>query len=311
MILFIGRCGHLCLPAPVDDGDVFRTQQLGLHGRINRRHAAADNHDIAAYGQVCLAIRLTEIRNERNRIQHIGLVFTVTAQGVHATKANRQKHRIMTGFKAIQGQGTAKRRTGFDRDSTDFQQPIYLALSEIIGGFVRGYAEFIQSAGFGAGIVDDDVMTLHRQPVRTRQACGPRTDHCDPFAGGCSTGERMQVFRHQTVGGKALQAADLNGFAFGRFAHAGLFAQLFGGADAGAHAAKNVLRKDGFRRSIRGARDDLADEQRDVDGCGTGRDARRIMAEIAAVRRHLRLVPVVGGNDIGKIRVIGGGGQAP
>jgi hypothetical protein len=93
----------------------------------------------------------------------------------------------------------------------------------------------------------------------------------------------MHTAVHQFVSGKALQATNLNRFTFGEFTHAGLFTQDFGRANAGAHAAKDVLVKDRLGRSFRGASANLANEQRDIDIGGTGRDARRVMAKIATV----------------------------
>ena len=111
----------------------------------------------------------------------------------------------------------------------------------------------------------------------------------------------MALLGHQRIGGIALQAADFDRFAFGGFAHAGLFAQILGRADAGAHAAEDVLIKDCFRRSIWCAGADLADEQRDVDAGRAGRHAGRVIAEIAAVRRDAGFVPVKGGVQVGKV----------
>ncbi|KAI1690771.1 hypothetical protein DdX_22311 [Ditylenchus destructor] len=81
---------------------------------------------------------------------------------------------------------------------------------------------------------------------------------------------------------------------FGGVAHAGLLAQRLGGTDAGTHAAEDVLVEDRLGRTDRVAGRYLADEQRNVDGGGTGRHARRIMTEVAAIRRDQRLMVVEG-----------------
>ena len=78
----------------------------------------------------------------------------------------------------------------------------------------------------------------------------------------------VQTLRHRHVGGKALQAADLDRLALGGLAHAGLFAQGFGGADAGADAAKDILAPDRLCGGFGRAGPDLADEKRDVDRVG-------------------------------------------
>jgi hypothetical protein len=54
----------------------------------------------------------------------------------------------------------------------------------------------------------------------------------------------MHARRHQRVGGVALQPPDLDRLALGDLAHAGLLAERLGRADAGAHAAEDVLGED-------------------------------------------------------------------
>ena len=110
----------------------------------------------------------------------------------------------------------------------------------------------------------------------------------------------MHPLRHQGVRRVALQAADLNRLTFGFFTHTSLFAKRFGGADPGAHAAHDVLRQNRLGRRLGGAGGDLTDEKRDVDIGGAGRDAGRIMAEIAAIRGHQGLVISEGRVQIGK-----------
>src|SRR5690606_34173718 len=101
--------------------------------------------------------------------------------------------------------------------------------------------------------------------------------------------------------GVALQPADLHRLAFRRLAHASLLAQRLGRADAGAHAAEDVLVEDGARRAERIAGRDLADEQRDVDRGRARLHARRVVAEIAAVGLHRRLMPVERRVQVGKV----------
>ncbi|OIQ75317.1 hypothetical protein GALL_430180 [mine drainage metagenome] len=111
----------------------------------------------------------------------------------------------------------------------------------------------------------------------------------------------MPALRHHCIGGKALQPPDLHRLALCRLAHTDLFAQRLGWADPRAHAAQNVLPQNRARRRLWRAGRDLADEQGDVDRGGAGRHTGRIKAEIAAIRRHPRLVRVQGRRHVRKI----------
>ncbi len=144
-------------------------------------------------------------------------------------------------------------------------------------------------------------MAFHRQPVGAGEARRPRPDHRDTFARGRGPPEGMLVPRHERVGGMTLQLPDLDRLALGLHAHAGLFAERLGRADAGAHAAQDVLVEDRLRRRLGHPGRDLADEQRDVDLGRAGRDAGRVVAEIAAVGGHLRLVAVKRRVQVGKV----------
>ena len=124
---------------------------------------------------------------------------------------------------------------------------------------------------------------MHRQPVRTGKTRRPPPDNGNLFACGRGPLIELQVVAHSTIGGVALQQPNFHRFALSGLADTGLLAQCFRGADTGAHAAKDVLVKNGFCRAIQIARRNLPDEFWDIDRSGTGRDARRVIAEIAAV----------------------------
>ena len=177
----------------------------------------------------------------------------------------------------------AEGRACFDVDPADAEQPVDLRLRVAVDGLVGGDAVFVQPARLVPRIIDHDVMALHRQPVRAGEARGAGADDADGFAGGSGAVERVPVMAHHPVGGEALQAPDLNRFPFRRLAHAGLFAERFGRADAGAHAPEDVLLQDRFARAIGVPRGDLADEEGDIDRRRTGRHAGRVVAEIAPV----------------------------
>ena len=151
---------------------------------------------------------------------------------------------------------------------------------------------------------------MHGQPVRAGQTRRPCPDDRHALAGPGRTFEGLLALGHRVIGGKALQAANLDRLAFGSFADTGLFAQGLGRADPGAHAAKDVLRPDRLGRSIRGTGRDLADEQGNVDVGRASRDAGRIVAEIAPIRRDTRLVGIKRRFVIAEILGIGCGWQA-
>jgi hypothetical protein len=121
----------------------------------------------------------------------------------------------------------------------------------------------------------------------------------------------MHALRHQRVGGVALQPADLDRLALGRLAHAGLLAQRLGRADAGAHAAEDVLVEDRLGRRLGRAGRDLADEERDVDRGRAGGDAGRIVAEIAAVAATCASWASKGGSTSAKFAAMRSGGRRP
>ena len=165
-------------------------------------------------------------------------------------------------------------------------------LREIINRLVSGDAEFIQSAGLVAGIIDDDRMALHGQPVRAGKAGRSGSDDGDALAGFGGAAVELAAMAHRMVGGVPLQQADLHRLALGRLADAGLLAQGLGRTDTGAHAAKNVLVEDRARRPVKIAGRDLADEFWDVDPGRARRHAGRVIAKIAPVRRDHRLMRV-------------------
>ena len=99
----------------------------------------------------------------------------------------------------------------------------------------------VEAAGLLAGLEDGDVMAMHGKPVRTGEASGAAADDGHLLSGRGLARVGMLVLLDQRVGGVALQLADLDRLALRRLAHAGFFAQGFSRADAGAHAAQDVL----------------------------------------------------------------------
>ena len=201
----------------------------------------------------------------------------------------------------------AERLAVLDRDAADRRDVVDLGLREIVGALVGGDAVFVEAAGFRPRLEDRHVMAVARQPVRGSKPGRAGADHGDLPAGRRGALVELLALAHRDVGGVALQPADLHRLALGDLAHAGFLAQRLGRADAGAHAAQNVLVEDGLGRAERIAGRDLADEQRDVDRGRAGLHAGRVVAEIAAVGFDQRLVMIERRMQVGEIVGIFGG----
>ena len=253
---------------------------------------------------------MPQFRNETNGITHAGHILARSPKGIDAAQSNTKEHCVVAVLEVSQGHVTAQRLSGLHRNPADLKQPVNLARREIVGGFICRDAEFIQSASLGAGVKQGHVMAQHGKAMGTGQARRTSADNCHTLARAGGAAERVALVVHQRIGGMALQTADLDRLALGSLAHAGLFAKGFGRANAGAHAAKDVLVENGPRRRFGRAGLDLADEQRDVDGRGAGGNAGRIVAEITAVGGDGGLMRRKGRVQIGEIDGDLGGGQA-
>ena len=179
-----------------------------------------------------------------------------------------------------------------DADPANGSYIIHLMLGKLIDRFVRCDAIFIQTARLRVRIMDDNLVTMHRQAMRTGKPGRTSTDDGNGLAGICRRFVELQVILHRMIGGVALQQTDLYRLAFCRFPNAGLFAQRFCGTDTRAHAAQNILVKDRAGGPFDIARGNLPDEFRNIDGRRTGRHAGRVIAEIAPVCRHQRFMRV-------------------
>ncbi len=160
-------------------------------------------------------------------------------------------------------------------------------------------------------IVDRHAVAVHGEPVGAGEARRAGADDSDRFVGRRGRCVELAALLDGDVGRVALQPADLDRPLLRGVAHAGFLAERLGRTDAGAHAAENVLVEDGLGRTDRIAGLDLADEQRNVDRGGTGRHARRVMAEVAAIRGHQRLMLVETRMQIGEILHIFGSVKPP
>ena len=192
-------------------------------------------------------------------------------------------------------------------DAADVQQPLHLALGEVVYGFVAGQAVFVQAARLGLRIEDHHIVAQPRESVRTGQARRAGAHHGDALAGRRGAGEHLRLRAgHQRVYCVALQAANGDGRVGLGVAHAGLFAQHLGGADPGAHAAQRVGFQNRACRTPQIAVGNALDEAGHVDVGGAGGLAGRIKAVQAALGFEHGLGGVQWRGGIGKVlRVLG------
>ena len=215
----------------------------------------------------------------------------------------------MLAHETVQRQVAAQPPPQLHRDAADAEQPLDLPLREAVDGLVAGDAVLVEAPRLGARVEEDNVVPFHGQPMGAGQPRGPGPHDGDALAGGGGALVGMPVARHPGVGGEALQAADRPRLALGRLPHARLLAQRLGGTGPRAHPAQDVAVEDGLRRRPRRSRRDLAHEEGDVDAGRTGRHAGRVVAEVATVRGHGRLVGGVRRPQVGEVLPVGPGRQ--
>ncbi|MPL84611.1 hypothetical protein SDC9_30576 [bioreactor metagenome] len=311
MLLLVHRGRHLGLRAAIDDGRGLGTQQLRLHRRVDRGHAAADHHHLAPDRQGGKVVGLPQRRDELGRRRR--KLAPRHVQRVHPGQPDAEEDGVVPAEQIRERAvaRTAKRPVRHHLDAADLQEPGDLARGEIVGRLVGGDAVFIEPAELRLRLVEHHLVALEREPVRTGKPRGPAAHHRDRAPGGRAGSEGMALLLKQRIGGKALQQADLDRLALGLHPHAGALAQVLGRADAGAHAAEDVLREDRLRRRLGRAGRDLPDEEWNVDRRRAGRGAGRVMAEIAPIRRHRGRMGGERRRDILEIRRIALGRKPP
>ena len=222
-------------------------------------------------------------------------------QRVDAAEPHAEEHGVVGRGQVGEMHVAAERTAVLDGDAADRGDVVDLGLREIVGALVGGDAVFVEAAGLLPGLEDRHVVAVAREPMRGGEPGRSGADHGDLPARRLGALVELLARRHRRVGGVALQAADLHRLALRRLAHAGLLAQRLGRADAGAHAAQDILVEDGLGRADRIAGRDLADEQRNVDRGRARVHAGRVVAEIAAVALDQRLVMIERRVQVGKI----------
>ena len=231
-------CAHLGAAPAVDHGDALRPQLVRLHRRVHGRHAAANHHDAPTYRHLRQVFGLAQLRNKVHRIAQSAGLRLGNAYAVDPRQAQAQEYGVKFGGQPIEVHVAPQSGAVAHGNAANREQPLHLFLGEVVHGFVAGQAIFVQSAEFGLGVHQHHVVPVARQAVRAGQAGWPGADHGHAFARGRGAGEQgLAGVGHQVVGGIALQEANLHWLVLLGVAHAGLLAQHFGGADAGAHAA--------------------------------------------------------------------------
>ena len=141
-------------------------------------------------------------------------------------------------------------------------------------------------------------MTGPRQRVRAGQPGRTGADHSDAPSCRRTGAIELAPAREQRVGRMALQPSDLHRPRLRGLAHAGTLAEVFRRTHTRAHRAHDVGIEDGLGSSNRKTIRDLPDEERNVDLGRARRDARRVVAEQAALGGDARLVGMERRNQV-------------
>ena len=170
----------------------------------------------------------------------------------------------------------------------------------------------LRPPGFGAGVEDGDLVAVHGEAMGAGEPGRAGADDGDALAGRRGAREGLLARRHQRVGGVALEFADLRPACPRRPR----------GRRPPRRASRSGRRGRTCRRGCSGRGSsspaprglsvgDLADEQRDVDPGRAGRDAGRVVAEVAAVGLDPGLVPVERRVQVGESPAISGAASRP
>lgn len=261
-------------------------QSAHLHGHVDRRVSGADHQATVGQGQPTQVIGLAQFADVVGGSQHARCLFIGQAQLPHGTEPKAEKDGIVLIPQVTEPQVTAQALAIADLDAPDAQQKRHFTLGKIINQLIAGDTVLVQATRFLTGFEDDHIVPVHGQTMCTRQARRAGADYCDALAG--SRGALEGVFAELgVIQGIALQLANQHRRAFLRVvAHAGLFAEDFGGADTGTTATEDVGRQDPFSSALQVVITDAADEGRNVDVAGAGIDTRSIVAVQAARALH-------------------------
>ena len=114
-ILLEFRRVHMVLAAPVADRHLLGAEQLRLNGRIDRRHAAADDDDAAPDFQRRKVRSLAKLGDELDGVLDAVGVLALGAQRVDAAKPHAEEHRIVHRGQIGKLDVAAKRAAMLDR----------------------------------------------------------------------------------------------------------------------------------------------------------------------------------------------------
>ncbi len=187
-------------------------------------------------GTARLVVGLPQAGDEIDGVFQAIRLLVFDAQVIDATEPHTEEDGVVVAAQFAEREIAAKALVVAHIDTAYGKDVVDLFLRETVDRLVGGDAVFVQPTGLAPCLEDDDIMAVHGQPVRAGEPRGTCTDDRDALAGRWRAFVEMHVVGDGGIRGEALQQADPHRLALGGFAHAGLFAERFGGADAGAHA---------------------------------------------------------------------------
>ena len=192
----------------------------------------------------------------------------------------------MLGQQAINADPLAKAAVMDNADAANGGHIIDFMLCELVDRLVGGDAIFVQATCLGVGIMDNNLVPLHRKPVRAGKAGRASPDDRNALSGIGGARKILRAVLHGVVRCMALQQTDLHRLALGRLTDTGLFTQCFGRADPGTHSTQNILVEDGAGRTVEISGGNLTNEFGDIDRRRAGGHTGRIIAKITSICRH-------------------------
>ena len=239
-VLFMFGGTHFLEATAIDQVDVAGTELAHLHGHVDGGIAGTEDDAALGHGQLGQVVALPQFADVIGGRQQARCVFVRQSEALAGSQADAEEHRVELLVQLAQAEVVTQLVAVADLDAADLQKKFHFALGEIVDQLVGGDAVFIKAAGFLAGLEDHHLVTMHGQAMGAGQPRRAGTDHGDAFAAGRGAFKGV-LAELRVIDGMALQQADQHWRALLRVVtHAGLLAEDFGGANAGAAAAEYV-----------------------------------------------------------------------
>src|SRR5262249_49084585 len=152
--------------AAIEDRHVLSAKEPGLDSDVDRRHAAADDRYSAPNRKGAQVLGLTEVCDILDGVADALRLLALGAERIDALKPHGEENRIIDLSKALERHLLAKLAPILDGDAADAENEAYFRLREVIDGLIGGNAIFIESAWLLLGLMDGDLMAVHRKAVR-------------------------------------------------------------------------------------------------------------------------------------------------